>query len=705
MMKWLRKHTKQIMVVVVLFSMLAFVGGDALYSILSPRGASKPFAKIFGREVTDLDLQPARYQTNVLQQLSISWQYDMLDQQMNISHWYMLAREAELAGIVVSDAEVEESLENLREALIKRGAAPDYIESLRTKARITLMDIHAALKQHLAIQKYFARVSGAARPSEPEIRHQVRDTQDKVRVQFVALDARSFVETDQPVDEQALQAHFETYKDVASENSDAGFGYRLPRRVRVEYLVTSISEIEKGLQVTQDEQTAHWRKNRARFTKEIEVQVPTTNPTATQPAKVKQTVEMTFSEAQDRVTKEILRNKSLQLAQQAMRKVARELIRPWENEKPDPTTGFKSIPASVQEPGYLQTMGQRLGAELGVPIAHQQTGLLTQQQLGGVSDLQYAAMNLEGGKRLTAAEYAFRVAPFFKPDPRRNEDMSTWLQLFQAPDVPLQGMTFEFAGNTFVQDTKFIIFRVVEAREAETPQSLAEVRDAVEQDYRQKLAYERIEPVAKEMAKAASLVGLDEAITLFADLRDKHGVATVNKPQPFARRTSLATTDENRFMEALMSGKPTVVPPAVSGVGRAEEVRVLEGFIDACFEMTADGWQPESLDVPETEHIKMATTRPAPASAPQVRIVGVPQARKWFVVQLLGREPVDEGRFESELRASAESALMRERWLRLRANWFSPAQIEARAGLTLLTASGAEVPTEFGGLQPRGEME
>ncbi len=704
MLKWLRKHNKEIMVVVVLFAMLAFVGGDALYSILSPSGADQPYARVFGQQVTRGDLAPASMQTTILEKLFIPWQYDFQDRAMAVHHWYVLAREAELAGISVSDAEVEETLANLRKSMTERGIPENYIENLRATARITLSQIRSAIRQHLAIQKLFTRVSAAAAPSEPELRHFVLDTQDKIRVQFVTLDARSFVEATEPIDESTLVAMFEAHKDVAPEESDTGIGYKFPRRVRIEYLKTSINEIEKNMEATLEEQTAHWRKNRQRFTKEIEVEDPAANPTATQPAKVKKTVELTFSEAQDRVRKEILKNKAMQLAQQAMRKVARELLRPWEKETADSETGFKPIPPAVQEPGYLEAVGNRLAAEFGIPITHHETGLLTQAQLSREPGVQYASIRGESGRGLTLPEYAFRVAPFFKPNPRRNEDMSTWLQLFQTPDMALEGMTFEVSGTTFVQDTVMIVFRVVEAREAESPASLDEVRETVEKDCRERLAYERIEPVAREVAKAATMVGLDQVASLFENLSNKQKLSGVNRPQPFARRTHINMNDQNRFMDALANDKPTLVPTTVAGVGRPDETRVLEKFVDACFEMAAEGWQPEPLEVPETESLRMATTRPAPARTPMIRLVGIPEARKWFVVEFLSHEPVDQNAFETQHRRMAESNLSIERSLRLRMKWFSPEEIEARSGFVFLQPDGEPV-TKFGGLQSRDEIE
>ncbi len=55
MMKWLRKYRKQLMVGLVLFAMLSFVGGSALTTMFNPDPGSVVFAEIFGARVTEND--------------------------------------------------------------------------------------------------------------------------------------------------------------------------------------------------------------------------------------------------------------------------------------------------------------------------------------------------------------------------------------------------------------------------------------------------------------------------------------------------------------------------------------------------------------------------------------------------------------------------------------------------------------------------
>ncbi|MBN2563976.1 MAG: hypothetical protein JXQ75_23925 [Phycisphaerae bacterium] len=699
MMKWLRKHTKQIMVVVVLFSMFAFVGGSALQWILSPSRSADPYARVFGKEITFLDMYPAQRDTSTLERLYLSWKYDLPNWDMTVRHWYVLAQEAERAGIVIPDEEVEEALQLRVQLLEQQGFPADYLDVLRTQSRITPIEVRRALRQHLAIQKNAARVSDAATPSEAEVRHYVRDTANNVRVRFVTLDAQKFLDPNETFTEEALRAHFEANKDVDAGDSETGFGCRYPRRVKVQYILASISEIEPQVAVTFEEIKDYWKKNKGQYKKTIQVDAPdpTTGPATTQastrpaepPKKVSKEVEKSFSEARADVERAIRKKKALQTAEEAMRKAARELLRPWEGQKTDVRTGYKPIPQVAQDPDHMRSISEAMSREFGIPLEYKETPLSSMDTLSKDSTLR--SVRLEGGgqESISLTDYAFRVPPFVKR--AMAEETGPCLQLFQSPDVPLKGTAYQFAHGQFTQSENLVLFRVVEAREAEAPTSLAEVRGDVERDLRVVRAFERIEPVAKEIFAVASRLGVQDAMTLFEELRTKRGVRDAISPAPFSRRVSLADSkdraEQARYLEALEAGKPTLAAPNVPSVGASKE------FVDACFEMAVEGWQPEEVDSPETEQVQAATTMPAATPTPVVRLLSIPKLRKWFVIELLGTEDVEQDRFESELREAAYNSLRGERRLKLRMDWFKPENIDARCGFEFIAPEEAEEPS------------
>ncbi|HKQ49623.1 MAG TPA: SurA N-terminal domain-containing protein [Phycisphaerae bacterium] len=698
MMKWFRAHTKQIMVVVVLLAMFSFVGGSALVTFLQPDPAKAAFGEAFGTEFTQGEIGEAQRDVSAMEtvfgfgtpeeyrrQYGTIWQFGRKD--LSFIHWYLLAKEAERAGIEVSDQEIDEQFQNF---------PPDFMEQLRTRFRIIPAELRRALRRQLSIEKNGRRVMSAAVPSEAQIRHYVKETEEKTKVRFVALDAEKFIDEKEPVTAEEVAAQFEKYKDLDPAKSEDGYGYRYPPRVKLQYIVAQIPLIAPGVEISQEAIRSTWKANKAKYKKVIYVDpptsapatsAPTTGPTS-QPAKpqpVPQTVEKNFSEAQSDVERELRQKAAQQAADQALRKIQTYLQRPWLDEKTDPKTGFKPIPESAKDPAAMKAAYERFSAEFKIPLEYGETPLVTRDELAKMKIISGAI--LEGakgaGESLRIEEYAFHVPPLFVPSEASETTPS--LQLFQVPDLPLSVSSYQFAGGAFESTIqKFVLFRVVEARESAAPVSLDEVRADVERDVRLMKAFRRAEPIARELFVAGRRLGLEPAFGLFTDLREKYG-ASVSTPPPFARLTK--QTDP-RLRDKILSDEPTLDPPSVPGVGVSRE------FVQACFEMASDDWSPPPIETPKSERMDAATTRPAVLPTPKVRMVGLPAQKKWLVVELIATEPVDEGQYQTKHRQTAYYGLMSERNLVLRNEWYKPEHIEKRCGFKRIAPDGEISPVE-----------
>jgi hypothetical protein len=704
MMKWLRLYRKQIMVVLVLLAMLAFVGGNALTSLWKTDRSKQPYAKIFGAQVTSADIYPAQGQVNVLRDFNISWQYDIPDRQMTAVDWYMLAEEADRAGIMVSDEEVDKDMRTRLQDLERMGFGANYLETLRARSNITANQVRQALRRHLAIWKNFSRVADAGQPSEAEVRHYVKETEAKVRVRFVALDAQQFVDETEPLAEADLQAHFEAYKGVDAAASATGFGYRYPPRVRVQYLLASLNTVQPQIAVSEDDVVAYWKKNKADYKKKVFVDepvatsAPAADPAASQPAsqpvqtvKVEREVPKTFTEAQPDIERRLRQKKAEQLMEQAMRKAARELLQPWENTETNTDTGLKPVPAGAEAADFMRTVCDRIQVEFGIPLTYAETPLSSKEELKQVTPLSTATIAEEGEKKLSAVDYAFNVPPFVSPKERRGGGLH--LQLYQTPDAPLKGLTLEQTDRGFEQTTVLVLFRVVEALEASAPADLNEVRAQVERDLRLARSFQRLESTASELWAAASRLGLPDAVPLFQDSPADSRIQPPMSPPAFAKRVDQAkSAGRTAYMDLVKAGKPALTPPAVVGVGPSEE------FVDACFVLTEPNWQPPAVQVPDGARLQTATTRPAASPVPRVTLLSIPKLKKWFVIESLGLDDVDQNRYELQLRTSSYQALKSDRAMRLHLTWFAPASIQARCGFQRLTGDGATGSDE--GLAP-----
>ncbi len=675
MMKWFRTHTKQIMVALVLLAMFSFVGGSALVSLLAPNPLKEVFGRAFGQEFTHGDIQSAQRDVSILDKVSglpsnyktqygEIWQFGRKD--LRPEHWYLLAEEAQLAGVVVPDQELDRQMQ---------GISADFLEDLRIKERITQSDIRASLARHVAIAKHSSHLSNAAMPSEAEVRHFVEDTEEKVRVRFVSLDADRFIDEAAPVTPEELAAQFEAHKNEDRKESESGFGYRYPPRVKMQYILASVPKVAPQLQISLDSVKAYWKANKPNYKKTIYVDPP--SPASSQPASapaekpepVPQVVEKSFSEARPDVERELRRRNARQIAEQAMRKVQTLLAKPWLDAKTDPDSGYKAVPLGADSPDVMREVSEQVSREFGIPLMYTETGLLSKEELMSHAELRSAGLEGEGPE-MTLPEYAFRVPALDRP--KAEGQTVPCLQYFQPCEAPLTASSPQFIGGKleFVAD-RIIVFRVVEARPSEAPAGLDEVRAAVERDVRLARAFASIEPVAKEYDAVARRLGVEDALLLFDDLRERRGVTKAVAPAAFSRRVRVS---EQLLAEKLDAGEPTVTAPAVAGIGVSPE------FVDACFAMTAPGWHSDAPAIEQSQFMTAATTQPAKEPAPVIQLLPIEKLRRWFVIELMGLDAVDSDKFKTDLRKTAYLQLHGERQSVLRSDWFSPAAIEKRCG-------------------------
>lgn len=690
MMKWLRAHTKQIMAVVVLLAMFSFVGGTALVEILAPNQAKQVFGRAFAQDITQGDLSFARQDVEVLDRLSPRegpypkiWQFGNPD--LRLEHWYLLFLEAGKSGVEVSDQEIDRDLQSL---------PADYLEILRTRERITPPAIRQALRRQMAIQKNAARVTGAAMPSEAQVKHFVAETEDKIRVKFISVPAERYLEPDAPVSDAEAQAMFDANKDVMASESETGFGYKYDDRVKVQYMIASIAKVSPQVDVSMDAIKSYWKANKAQFTKTIyvEPETPASQPTtdastqpAEKPAPQPKQVEKSFSEARPDVERLLRERNASQLAEQAMKKAQIALAKPWQDVKTDLETGLKPIPAGADAPDAMKNVADRIAQEFGIPVDYAETEWLSKDELMTHKDLRGASLSGQFGAGLP--DYAFNVPPFFEHEEGRTSEMG--LQLFQPCEAPFTGMAPQFRGGTLeYKPDRVIVFRVIATSEAKAPDSLAEVREEVDRDVRIQRGYEKAEPVARELFAVASRVGVEKTLDFFPDLKTGTPLIAVTTPPSFPHRQRIA---EPQILDAMKEGKSILGPPTVTGVGNSE------AFADACYEMTEPGWTPPPVDVPETERTAAATTQPAAEPAPIVRLVSIPRLHRHFVVELAGSEPVDQEKFESTLRKTAYFRLMSDRRALLMTEWFNPESIENRAGFERIASEDA--PDSTGGIE------
>lgn len=695
MMKWLRKHTKQIMVVVVLLAMFSFVGAQGLRAVLAPNPADQTVMRAFGRDIPQGALMLANQDTETLNYLQVNWKPQAAGPDFDLKHWYLLAEEANLSGVEASEVAISQFMKSADEQLAQYGG----IDYLRQKYNVGPAQIRHAIRREMMIQTNANRVAESALPSEPQVREYIRDTHEKVTVKMAVFDAANFVTDDMKVTDAELQAQFDTYRDVLPGEGDEGFGYKYPRRVTLQYVVLEPRAIQSQIKIDLKDVKDQWKADPSKYFKMVDAP-GTPDPTTTKPAKPKKVrKQMLFSEARPQIEGQLRTARAKRIARQMANEIHDEMAKPWAGTERSEETGYMPIPTdAVKAPDYMKDIVDSVAKEFGIQPKYGQLTLATEKEIETNPDLKGASLQgvNEMAPPVDITEMAFRVPEFFKPDSAESSEVR--LQYFQVPPAPLrverQSYTFKNGQIAPIKELqKYVVFRVTEARESQPPASLDEIRDQVVQDVKESKAYEQMAPVSREFGAASQILGTETALTLFDNLRKDHGIRTIATPPAFARM------EQRRLLpEEIEAGEPIVLPTKLQGVGRSKKL------IDACFAMAGDDWKEPMIEAPlSSQKIAKANAMTAASPAPKVQVVDLPKLRRRVVVEYVSDDPVDRNEYETELRRQGYIDLARARPALF--EWYDAKNIEKRCGYVNLRAEPKDLKSGIGSKASEDESE
>jgi hypothetical protein len=156
--------------------------------------------------------------------------------------WMALYREARQWGFDASGLEVEARLE----ALHKLGlTAKDLKQTIAQEAGDRDF-FYEALRVDMTLRAYVDwLVETTAVAVQPELRRRFARIDEKMKVRLAVLKAEDFRDKAPEPSEEDLQKQFDACKQHLPGQGPKGFGYRIPDRVRIEYLVADPKAFEK----------------------------------------------------------------------------------------------------------------------------------------------------------------------------------------------------------------------------------------------------------------------------------------------------------------------------------------------------------------------------------------------------------------------------------------------------------------------------
>ncbi len=324
LVRWFRKNNKKVMAVVVIVIMFGFIGGGTLLQQLSQRatGRHKTIA-YFGdsKKITNNDLSLARRELDVLRSLAADVllrnqdlrgillgellfaeqqtspalinhirqtirtnRYRISDKQINDMYrrsvpsniyWLLLKNEAQLAGIRVPNEQVGELLGQVIPQLFNGQTYSQLIGVLRDRYGLPEKQLLAIFSELLAIMQYAQMICSNEDVTSSQIAQAVATSAESIDAELVEFNPTVFASSIENPASSIEQEHFDKYKkfspSAVSEENPYGFGYKLPDRVQLEYLIVRLDDVRTLVEPpTNQQKEDYYNRNREQlFTEQV----------------------------------------------------------------------------------------------------------------------------------------------------------------------------------------------------------------------------------------------------------------------------------------------------------------------------------------------------------------------------------------------------------------------------------------------------
>lgn len=392
-------------------------------------------------------------------------------------HWILLKLAAQAAGLVGGPGDGDHQLQLQAADFAASQQVPTeevyagLVQVLGGRARESNMTLDQG-KQALAtlegIRRLLHAYTGSALPSDNRVRQLVDKFEDRVNLGFVLVDATDHIADEPEPTEESLLAQFEKYRDLEPDKNKNGFGYRLPDRVKVEYLTIRYESLVKSIEPSGLEARKWYQRYNER--------VPT-NPDG-------------GKQSFDEVTDDAINAYRRAMAEEKMMEISRfirsELLTAIQ---PLPRDGtYRVLPDNWAEKRVsFEALREAIEKEFGVAVEyHGDT-----KEWTAVSDL--GSMEGIGGATRLAGVANMGFSQLVQANREISKTSIPGLQVGLADPSLLRRNDFSrgtVGPSSFPSDA--FLYRVLEVDLARAPTSLDEVRAAVVKDVKRQAAYEKL---------------------------------------------------------------------------------------------------------------------------------------------------------------------------------------------------------------------
>ncbi|MDG2055244.1 MAG: hypothetical protein P8J86_11115 [Phycisphaerales bacterium] len=251
MFKLLRKYDKWILAVGGTLLLIAFLMPQAIQGLSRWAGSQTGSIATVGTNqdaVSQSEFEMIRRQLEWLQATGNTNGFPAEVQ--TPEHWYLLVREADQAGMI-GDLPTLQMTER--------------DEAERRRIGLSKQEVYAALANLAGTRRVMALYASGNAISSNRLMSRGRELFTTIDADIAVIEANAELSTHEPTDEE-LETQLAAYADDKPGDGERGFGYKLPNRVKVEWLSIPEQDIREKLAASptkfnEVELYKHWRRN------------------------------------------------------------------------------------------------------------------------------------------------------------------------------------------------------------------------------------------------------------------------------------------------------------------------------------------------------------------------------------------------------------------------------------------------------------
>jgi hypothetical protein len=601
-MKWFRKNNMKVMAVVIIIILFGFIGGEFLRQLGQRTAGLHKTIAYFGenKKITNNDRVLAQQELGTLKALGadmllknvsillfrqqdlrtfllsellfserrispqlinqikqsiIANKYRISDKQVTdiysgpVSsdiYWLLLKNEAKQAGFRVSNEEAGKLLGRAIPSLFKGASYSQLIKTVVSQRGVPEKKILAVFGKLLMVVEYAKTMCSTEDITTFQIMHSASWDNEMFDVEFVKLNSSVFADAESEPGEEEMVEHFDRYKkffagDISDQNP-YGFGYKLPDRAKLEYIVIKLDDISKTAAApTQQEMEEYFERHSARLTEQVPL-----DPNDPNSPLIERT--MSYGEVASNISKVLLQDKISSKAEQIIRE-SRALAEAGFEDIDTGNLTAEQFQQAAMAADY-KTIAEQLTEKYNVKVYAGQTGLLSAADIQSNEHLIKLYLRGYGYSPTRLYQMVFAIDQlgtsdlglFDIPKPRMYENIG-----------PLRDIS-ELMRPADTSGRIMALFRVIETQKASEPESINQTyhRDTIKLDLEQdtEIVYSVKDKVAEDLKKLAAMdttkSKADELIALAAKDGWESAVGKFN--ELYGQQTKQNESDPDVFM-------------------------------------------------------------------------------------------------------------------------------------------------------------